>query len=50
LDILAGEETMDNFSIFAIDSNPHPILDIKKISFFFVQEIGCPRYQYFRWR
>jgi hypothetical protein len=37
---------MYNFSIFAIDSSPHPILDIKKISFFFVQEIGCPRYQF----
>jgi hypothetical protein len=37
---------MYNFSIFAIDSSPHPILDIKKISFVFVQEIGCPRYQF----
>jgi hypothetical protein len=37
---------MYNFSIFAIDSNPHPILDVKKINFVFVQEIGCPTYQF----
>jgi hypothetical protein len=37
---------MYNFSIFAIYINPYPILDIKKTSFVFVQEIGCPRYQF----